>query len=493
MAGEKEIFKTLMTLEKEKKDKEIVKIIESHRYDNNPAFQYYLAHLYYTGYIYEKDINHCIEYLRLASIQGYASACFMLCTIFERGNGVEQDFKLSNDYLLQAANKNYLPAVNHLGEILVMGREDIAIDEKAAFEKFKYCHEKGYAKASINYGYCLLYGVGTPADPALGVNLLKKYAFEGHMEAQYNLGKAYYDGIGVPRDIVKAVYYFQEATRGGQMFAAKLLGDCYYDGQGVNIDHQLAFKYYKRAADLGNNEAAEIVANSFIYGDGVKASYEEAMNYLVKSARNGNRDAQLMLGDRYYAGNGFRKNLTRAFYWYQESAKLNESRALKKCGDMLLVGEGCKKDIVRAAEYYVKAIDRANYDAAFPLAELYENPTAELKRDYVKAVEYYEIAYINNYDPVGAYRFARLVEDGKSTKVEYTPYEIAKAYIFAAEKGYLPAAKKAGECYLKGNGVKKDYISALRYYLMAAKNGDEEAKDVVEIIRRDASLKQIEQ
>ena len=56
--AEKNILQTLMSLEKAQKDKDILKIIESHKYDTNPAFLYYLAHLYYTGYIYEKDLNY---------------------------------------------------------------------------------------------------------------------------------------------------------------------------------------------------------------------------------------------------------------------------------------------------------------------------------------------------------------------------------------------------------------------------------------------------
>ena len=62
----------------------------------------------------------------------------MLCTLFERGDGVERDYKVSNEYLVQAADKGYIPAINHLGEILLLGRMDIERDDAAGFEKFKY-------------------------------------------------------------------------------------------------------------------------------------------------------------------------------------------------------------------------------------------------------------------------------------------------------------------------------------------------------------------
>ena len=485
--AEKNILQTLMSLEKANKEKEIIKIIDSHKYDKNPAFLYYLAHLYYTGYIYEKDTNKTIEYLRNSAIAGYASACFMLCTIFERADGVDRDYKVANDYLIEAANKGYIPAINHLGEIELMGRADIEKDEESGFTRFKYCHEKGYVKSSINYGYCLLYGVGTEQNTEEGLAILKKYADEGYMEAQYNLGKAYFDGIGVKKDIIRANYYLQEATERGQMFAAKMLGDCYYDGIGVPIDHSTAFKFYRKAADLGNTEAAELVTHCYVYGDGVQPDYKEAISYLVRRAQEGDRRAQVVVGNHYYNGNGFRKNLSRAFHWYQEAARQEEPEGLKRCADLLIEGQGCKRDPVRAVEYYERAVANKNYDAALPLAKIYADGVKGIERDEEKATKYYKYAYFYTHDVECAYEYAERVSEGRG--IEQDLSSALAAYEFGAKKGHLPSIKRVGECYLKGLGVEKDYEKALRYYLIASKKGDEEAAMLVPIIRRDIEFK----
>ena len=88
-------------------------------------------------------------------------------------------------------------------------------------------------------------------------------------------------------------------------------------------------------------------------------------------------------------------------------------------------------------------------------------------------------------------RYADLVVEGKGVPYpEYT--KAAKAYEFAAHKGNLRCIKKAGEAYLKGIGVNRDYERALRYYLDASKLGDEESAILVNLIRRSMEFNSFE-
>lgn len=480
--AEKNILQSLMSFEKAHKEREVMRIIDSHKYDKNPAFLYYLAHMYYVGFIYEKDINKTLEYLRDSAMKGYASACFMLCTIFERGDGVDRDFGIANEYLRQAVDKAYIPAINHMGELELMGRPGVEIDEESGYERFKYCHGQNYVKGSINYGYCLLYGIGCKADPDKGVSLLMKYADEGHMEAQYNLGKAYFDGIGVNKDAIRANYYLQAACEQGHMFAAKMLGDSYYDGIGVPIDHAMAFKLYQRAAELGNIEAAELVTQAYMSGDGVEPDYKEAITHLVTRAQNGDNRAQVIVGNYYYNGIGFRKNLYRAFYWFQEASKQGNLEGLKRCADLLLEGEGCRRDPLKAVDYYHKAVEGKYYEAALKLAKIYDDGVKGVEVDEEKATTYYHYAYIYLHDIDSAFEYGERI-------ALKDPEAAFKAFNYAAKKGHLEATKRVGEAYLKGLGVNKDFEKALRYYLIASKKGDEEANMLVSIIRRDIEFK----
>lgn len=477
-----DLLQILLELEKNKDTASILELIKDPK-NQGPILDYYIAHLYYTGFIYDKDPEKCLQYLRASALKDYASACFMLATLYERGDCVDVDLKISNEYLLKAANQNYMPAVNHLGEMHNIGRLEIEHDPERAFELFRQCSINGYAKGKINYAYCLIYKVGNEGNYEEGFKLLTSLAEEGYPEAMYNLGKVYFEGYGTKKDIVRALYWLQRATEGNHLFAAKMLGDCYYDGIGVAINHKLAFQYYKKAADLGNNEAAQLAANCLIAGDGTKMDFKAAISYCVMAAHGGDTGAQISLGNRYYFGDGLRRSYERAVYWYQEAAKQDDPVGLKNAGDMFLAGQGCKKDVNKAIQYYTRAVELNYFAAATPLADIYATGAETIKKDYELAVKYYLIGYEDDDDEYAATQYADLVAAGKGVPYpEFT--KAAKAYEFAAQKGLLYAIKKAGEAYLKGIGVNRDYERALRYYLEASRMGDEESTILINIIRR---------
>ena len=480
--AKEDLLQILLELEKNG-DVESINSLISDPSNEGPVLDYYIAHLYYTGFIYEKDMEKCLSYLRSSALQNYASACFMMATLYERGDGVDVDLKISNEYLLKAAEQDYLPAVNHLGEMYNIGRLDIKYDTEKAFELFQKCSEAGYQKGKVNYAYCLLYKVGNEGNYDLGFEILTELSTQGLPEAMYNLGKVYFDGYGTKKDIIRALYWLQKATEANHLFAAKMLGDCYYDGIGLAINHKIAFQYYKKAADLGNNEAARLAANCLIAGDGTKMNFKEAISYCVMAAQGGDAAAQISLGNRYFFGDGLRRNYERAVYWYQEAAKQDDPVGLKNCGDMFLAGNGCKRDAQKAVEFYERAVALNYFEAAAPLAEIYMNGVGNIKKNYELAVKYYQIAYEDNDDEYAATKLGDLLTAGRG--VPYPDYTRAsKAYEFAAGKGVLYSLKKAGEIYLKGIGVNKDYEKALRYYLEAAKMGDEESTILINIIRR---------
>ena len=178
--------------------------------------------------------------------------------------------------------------------------------------------------------------------------------------------------------------------------------------------------------------------------------------------------------------------MERAFHWYQEAARQEEPEGLKRTGDMLVEGLGCRKDPSKAVEYYERAVANKNYDAALPLAKIFDEGVKGVERDEEKATKYYRYAYIYNHDVDCAFEFGERASDGKG--MERDPDLAFAAFEYAAKKGHLESIKRLGECYLKGIGVEKDQEKALRYYLIASKKGDEEAAMLVSIIRRDIEL-----
>ncbi len=72
------ILHTLFTLEKANNIEKIKEIIDSHKYDDDPSYQYYLAHLYYVGIIFDKSNNEALEHLRLSALKDYDSAFYCI-------------------------------------------------------------------------------------------------------------------------------------------------------------------------------------------------------------------------------------------------------------------------------------------------------------------------------------------------------------------------------------------------------------------------------
>ena len=100
----------------------------------------------------------------------------------------------------------------------------------------------------------------------------------------------------------------------------------------------------------------------------------------MRRAQEGDKRAQVAVGNHYYNGNGFRKNMERAFHWYQEAARQEEPEGLKRTGDLLLEGLGFRKDPAKAVEYYERAVANKNYDAALPLAKIFDEGVKGVER-----------------------------------------------------------------------------------------------------------------
>lgn len=474
----------LLTLEKENNLAGIEEYLSKHQDAlETPEVLYYIGHTYYVGFGKKVDKVLAAKYLGKAAAKDYAPALYALSLMFEKGDGIEADFESANKALLQAVELKYVKAINHYGEVLLKGRYGMPRNDVEAFNMFYEAKELGDQDALMNFAQCLVFEIGCCNRGKEGLDIIVDFANKGDVEAVYLLGKCFHEGKGIPRNPIKANYYLLKASEMGHAKASRLLGDCYYDGDGVNVDHHRAYLFYKRAVALGDTDSCNVVTHCLLFGDGVGKNLLKAVDYCVKAAQAGNKDAQVALGNRYFRGDGFEKNFDRAFYWYQQAIKQEDPYGYKNAADMLVEGNGCKVDLEKAEQYYLKAIEGENYSACYPLGLLYENGGKNFKPDYELAVKYYQMAYDHDYAD-GAFAYGVMNERGKG--VPYPDYaKAAKAFEFAANKRYVPALKKAGEYYLKGIGVNKDYEKALRYYSIAGENGDDESLVLVQLIRRD--------
>ena len=69
--------------------------------------------------------------------------------------------------------------------------------------------------------------------------------------------------------------------------------------------------------------------------------------------------------------------------------------------------------------------------------------------------------------------------------------EAVKWYRKAAEQNHAEAQYNLGVCYANGEGVAKDYVEAYKWWLLAAGQGDEDAKKIMTILENKMTREQI--
>lgn len=101
-----------------------------------------------------------------------------IARLYEKGNGVERDFKVAAGWFLKAA-------------------------------------EKGHADSEYRLAVGHLYGLGVKRDEAEALSWLRKAANHGHRRAQKMLARAYEHGrLGLVADPEQAKYWYDKANPG---------------------------------------------------------------------------------------------------------------------------------------------------------------------------------------------------------------------------------------------------------------------------------------
>lgn len=122
------------------------------------------------------------------------------------------------------------------------------------------------------------------AEPAQGVELMRKAAEAGQIDAQFNMGLYYQQGKLVQQDISKAAYWFEKAGRRGYVNAQVNLGLLFEHVEG-NFGE--AANWYKMAADQGDPMGMHNLGALYACGWGVPLDLEKADDYLRQSEAAG--------------------------------------------------------------------------------------------------------------------------------------------------------------------------------------------------------------
>jgi uncharacterized protein len=253
----------------------------------------------------------------------------------------------------------------------------------------------------------------------LPIAQLNKLAESGDAAAQNELGVRYRMGTDVEKDPAKAIPWFFKAARQGYAKAYFNLGAAYYNGDGVAVNDDDSCVWFLLAADAGDQRAVDAVARN-------------------------------------------RQQLT--------PPQMTRCEVLTATA--YLMGERNKQDYRKAMQWYVAAADKADAIACEKIAYMYDRGLG-VPADKQESFHWLKRAADLNYSPA-IYELGVVYEAGGVVAVDLG--KARKLYEQASLLGFPQAFTALGNLYDDGRGVKMDREKALAYYIVAANNGDAEAK-----------------
>jgi hypothetical protein len=136
------------------------------------------------------DYETAYRIIKPLAEQGLPEAQFNLGLMYEKGQGVPQDYAEALKWYRKAAEQGNAKAV----------------------KSYRKAAEQGNAEDQFNLGLMYDKRQGVPQNYAEAVKWYRRAAEQGFAEAQTNLGIMYFTGQGVPKDYVLAHMWFHLAT-----------------------------------------------------------------------------------------------------------------------------------------------------------------------------------------------------------------------------------------------------------------------------------------
>lgn len=356
-----------------------------------------------------------------------------------------------------------------------------ADDKKEAFEWFLKSSENGYPNAVHQIALMQKDGIGTTKDYRKMEQNLKKASDLGFLPSIILLADMYIQGIFIPKNEKGAFEQYLKGARLGNGKCQYQVAEMYQNGIGTEINIEESEKWFERfsysttiwsniwAADWAkmqdgfNPQIIEEIYLKSTYGGSTLAlsnilntaivskkfnenKYSELIDSMKYLAENGNIDAAKKVGNYYYDGTGVKKDYLEALKWYKKAALLGDQWSEIRLGEMYRDGKGTPSDIDESKKWFEKISVFGNTAAIANILNLYSTGILEKDQSYEK-----------------------YMDDLKRL----------------AENGNIDAAKKIGNIYYDGIGVKKNYSEAIKWYEKAALLGDQSIKNRLGEMYRD--------
>ena len=170
-----------------------------------------------------------------------------------------------------------------------------------------------------------------------------------------------------------------------------------------------------------------------------KRDFATALRILRPLADQGVARAQSTLGGMYASGLGVARSYEQGVAWFQKAATQGFAEAQSNLGVAYATGQGITKNDTAALYWFRKSAEQGYAAGQFLLGQMYRNGTGVAKSS-----------------PEALYWFRK-----------------------SADQAFSGAITALGEMYDTGEGVPKDSVEAYKWLVIAAVQGNEEAKQYI--------------
>lgn len=282
------------------------------------------------------DYKAAFEIWQSLAKRGNNAAQFNLGLMYEKGDGIKQDFY-------------------------------------KAVKWYRLAAKQGNSDAQFNLGNMYYNGEGVPKNLKRAAKWFLSSARQGNIDAQFNLGWMYDKGEGFNANYKKAITWYKSAAKQGHSDAQYNLGFMYETVEKINKNFEKALSWYLKAAKQGNREAQFKLAEVYDQGIKIKKDSKKAIKWYKAAAKKGHRDAQFRLGMLYLQGKEAPKNYRKAFIWFRNAAKQEHVKAQFNLGLLYENGYGVEKKPEKAVQWYLLAAEQDHRPAQENLAWMYVN------------------------------------------------------------------------------------------------------------------------
>ena len=248
---------------------------------------------------------------------GDALSQYNLGVLYEKGQGVEQDYAQALYWYIKAADQGVVKAQYNLANMFLSGR-GMKVDHIEALRRFRLAAERGYPPAQYNLAYMQEVGQGEDQDDEQAFHWYQKAAKKGLPQAQFKLARLYESGRGTAKDNDKAANWYEKLVE------ANAQPDARYDLAMLWLaeeeTQEKGVTLLRKVAEEGHRLGQYQLGYIYGLGKGVTQDYEQATFWYYRAARQQIPEAQYLLCLSYSLGKGVPVDVLRAHVWCEAAS-----------------------------------------------------------------------------------------------------------------------------------------------------------------------------